>query len=76
MQDEKKHNRHGRGRNVSCMKYGCTNYRKKIGRKRGGFSDWAYCPVCGEKGFEHGYTCKVGKDNIMLCNCHLSESEC
>jgi len=72
MQSEEYHPVFGRGRNVSCNNYNCSNYRKKIGRSRSGWcARDTVCQICHEIGHVHGYDCKVGKDNVMLCDCHL-----
>lgn len=71
MQNEELHRSFGRGRNVSCNNFNCKNYRHKIGRRRSNlYVEPNVCPICGVSGFVHDYTCKVGKNNIMLCNCH------
>ncbi len=74
MQSEEYHNQHGRGRNISCNNYNCSNFKKKIGRVRGGFARHVICPICHEDGLEHSYTCTVSKNNKMECNCHLREN--
>jgi hypothetical protein len=73
MQSEEYHKQFGRGFNVSCHNYNCQNFRKKISRSRSGwYSRSTVCPICHEDGFVHTYTCKVGKDNKMQCNCHIT----
>ena len=67
MQDKDHYHNHGRGRNISCKNYHCKNYKKKIGRSRGFFSDTVYYPLCGQEGLEHSYICTVGKNGIMYC---------
>lgn len=76
MQSEEYHYRHGRGRNVSCDNWECENYRKKIGRVRGSWSDSITCPICHQEGYVHHYTCTVSKGGIMNCNCHLHIRVC
>jgi hypothetical protein len=72
MQDEEHHKNFGRGRNVSCNNFNCTNYRKKISRNRSGwYAHSTLCPVCHEAGYVHHYTCGVGKAGLMLCDCYL-----
>lgn len=72
MQDKEYHKNFGRGRNVSCDNFECPNFRKKIGRHRSGwYSRHTICPICHQEGLVHGYSCTVGKDNKMKCDCHL-----
>ena len=72
MQEEEYHRSFGRGYNVSCDNYNCSNYRKKIGRSRSGwYARNTVCPICHNEGHVHSDACKVGKDNMMLCDCHL-----
>ena len=71
MQPEEYHNNYGRGRNISCNNYICPNFRKKIGRIRGGTRGRVICPICNECGYEHSYTCKVTKRDKMTCDCHI-----
>lgn len=72
MQDEEYHKNFGRGRNVSCNNFNCVNYRKKISRSRSGwYSRSTSCPVCHELGYIHNPNCRVGEDNMMMCDCHL-----
>ncbi len=77
MQKEEYHRSFGRGYNVSCNNYDCSNYGKKISRSRSGWhSHSTVCPICHTDGVVHNYRCKVGKDNMMLCDCNLRISEC
>jgi len=77
MQKEEYHRSFGRGYNVSCNNYDCSNHGKKISRSRSGwYSHSTVCPICHTDGFVHNYRCKVGKDNMMLCDCHLRVSKC
>lgn len=72
MQSEEFHRNFGRGRNVSCNNYNCSNYRKKIGRHRSGwYSRKTICSICQREGYIHNYECRVGVDNTMTCSCHL-----
>ncbi len=72
MQSEEYHKPFGRGRNVSCINYNCQNFRHKISRSRSRwYSRRTVCQICHEEGYIHSYDCKVGKDNMMLCNCHI-----
>ena len=74
MQLEEYHKTFGRGRNVSCQNYNCSNFRKKISRCRSGWYEReTVCPICHEVGYVHSYDCKVGKDNMMLCDCHITK---
>lgn len=76
MQEEKYHRSFGRGYNASCNNYNCSNYGKKIGRTRSGwYSRDITCPICRQFGYLHSYTCKVGKDGMMMCDCNLRVSE-
>lgn len=77
MQSEEYHKLYGRGRNISCSNYNCSNFRKKIGRVRSGWNAHdTVCPICHKRGYTHSYHCKVGKDNMMLCECHLNCCRC
>lgn len=41
------------------------NFKQWISSRR------TVCQICHEEGYIHSYDCKVGKDNMMLCNCHI-----